>query len=273
MQPRRAPRVRAADELHGAGDRDANACRLVLYGLGWRAGRGAGRRPATARAASDAARNVVVALDGDVRRRPVRASSTTRAATAAAPSSSPRTGGWRWRAATAGPGRLTLTGMLSLDALTATPQGYRLIFQAGEAYHGQAIVDRQHPHDFLMQAAAIWRVPVNDSTGVTIAGAPVGEPALGPVAFMHRPSAAENPAAPLAHHTLDSTHIAMGVITAQRRSRAVDHRVVDLQRTGAGRQPVGHHGSRSARFVVRARLVQAVSRMAVPGVPRIPDAA
>ncbi len=117
-----------------------------------------------------------------------------------------------------GPGRLTLTGMLSLDALTATPQGYRLIFQAGEAYHGQAIVDRQHPHDFLMQAAAIWRVPVNDSTAVTVAGAPVGEPALGPVAFMHRPSAAENPAAPLAHHTLDSTHIAMGVITA-----SVDH--------------------------------------------------
>jgi hypothetical protein len=35
---------------------------------------------------------------------------------------------------------------------------------------------------------------------------------------MHRPSAAENPAAPLGHHTLDSTHIAMGVITA-----ALDH--------------------------------------------------
>jgi hypothetical protein len=35
---------------------------------------------------------------------------------------------------------------------------------------------------------------------------------------MHRPSAAENPAAPLAHHALDSTHIAMGVVTA-----ALDH--------------------------------------------------
>jgi hypothetical protein len=117
-----------------------------------------------------------------------------------------------------GSGRLTLTGMLSLDALTATPQGYRLIFQAGESYQGAPIVDRQHPHDFLMQAAAIWRVPVGDSSGITFAGAPVGEPALGPVAFMHRPSAAENPSAPLAHHTLDSTHISMGVITA-----AADH--------------------------------------------------
>src|SRR5262245_11170768 len=114
----------------------------------------------------------------------------------------------------AGPGQLTLTGMLSLDAATATPQGYREIFQAGEAYHGEPIVDRQHPHDFLMQAAAIYRVPINGSTGFTIAGAPVGEPALGPVAFMHRPAAAENPIAPLGHHTLDSTHITMGVITA-----------------------------------------------------------
>jgi hypothetical protein len=114
----------------------------------------------------------------------------------------------------AGPGQLTLIGMLSLDPLTATARGYREIFQAGEAYKGSPVVDRQHPHDFLMQAAAVYRIPLNDRTGLTIAGAPVGEPALGPVAFMHRPSAAENPAAPIAHHTLDSTHIAMGVITA-----------------------------------------------------------
>jgi hypothetical protein len=50
--------------------------------------------------------------------------------------------------------------------------------------------------------------------GIDPAGAPVGEPALGPVAFMHRRSAAEIPIAPLSHHTLDSTHIAMGVISA-----------------------------------------------------------
>jgi hypothetical protein len=114
----------------------------------------------------------------------------------------------------AGRGQLSLTGMISLDPLTATARGYREIFQAGEAYNGTAIVDRQHPHDFLMQAAAVYRMPITGTIGLTIAGAPVGEPALGPVAFMHRPSAAENPAAPLAHHTLDSTHIAMGVVTA-----------------------------------------------------------
>ena len=117
-----------------------------------------------------------------------------------------------------GKGQLTLIGMLSLDAATATARGYRELFQSGEVYQGQPIVDRQHPHDLVMQAAVVWRVPIDYQTGITIAGGPIGEPALGPVAFMHRPSAAENPAAPLAHHTLDSTHIAMGVMTA-----ALDH--------------------------------------------------
>jgi hypothetical protein len=51
-----------------------------------------------------------------------------------------------------------------------------------------------------------------------VQAAPVGEPALGPVAFMHRASAADNPTAPLSHHTFDSTHIAYGVVTA-----ALDH--------------------------------------------------
>jgi hypothetical protein len=119
---------------------------------------------------------------------------------------------------TAGKGQLTLIGMLSLDPLTAGAQGYRELFQAGEVYHGEPILDRQHPHDLVMQAAVVWRVPIDYRTGFTIAGGPVGEPALGPIAFMHRPSAAENPAAPLSHHTLDSTHIAMGVVTA-----ALDH--------------------------------------------------
>jgi hypothetical protein len=114
----------------------------------------------------------------------------------------------------AGTGQLTLTLMVSLDPLTATARGYRELFQTGEAYKGQPLVDRQHPHDLLMQAAVVWRTPLTEATGLTIAAAPVGEPSLGPVAFMHRPSAIENPVAPLAHHTLDSTHIAMEVITA-----------------------------------------------------------
>ena len=115
-------------------------------------------------------------------------------------------------------GQLTFTGMLSLDPAAVGKDGYREIFQVGEALDGRPLIDRQHPHDFFMQLAAVWRIPVNDSTGFTLAGGPVGEPALGPVAFMHRASAADNPTAPLSHHTFDSTHIAFGVVTA-----AVDH--------------------------------------------------
>ena len=111
-----------------------------------------------------------------------------------------------------GPGQLTLSGMVSADAATAGARGYRELFQIGEAYKGEPLVDRQHPHDFVMQAGAWWRVPVGGAY-VTLTGAAVGEPALGPVAFMHRPSAAENSVAPLNHHRLDSTHIAMGVVT------------------------------------------------------------
>lgn len=110
-------------------------------------------------------------------------------------------------------GQLTLTGMLSLDPATVGKNGYREIFQVGEALDGRPLIDRQHPHDLFMQLAGIWRVPLTTSTGFTLAGAPAGEPALGPVAFVHRPSAADNPTAPLGHHTFDSTHISFGVIT------------------------------------------------------------
>ena len=115
-------------------------------------------------------------------------------------------------------GDFTFTGMFSLDPATVGKSGYRELFQDGEALNGRPLIDRLHPHDLFMQLAAMWRVPVTGATGLTLAGGPVGEPALGPVAFMHRASAAENPTAPLSHHNFDSTHIAFGVVTA-----AVDH--------------------------------------------------
>jgi hypothetical protein len=109
---------------------------------------------------------------------------------------------------------LTINTMLSLDPLTVGKQGYRELFQVGEAFEGHPLVDYQHPHDVFMQLAAVWHVPIGTRTGFTIAGGPSAEPALGPVAFMHRASAMENPMSPLAHHSLDSTHIAFGVVTA-----------------------------------------------------------
>lgn len=112
-----------------------------------------------------------------------------------------------------GPGSLSLRGMFSAESLTAPPGGFPQLFQTGEEFRGREIVDAQHPHDLFMELAAAWTVPVRENVTVQAYGGVVGEPALGPVAFMHRASSAENPAAPLGHHWQDSTHISHGVFT------------------------------------------------------------
>jgi hypothetical protein len=87
------------------------------------------------------------------------------------------------------------------------------LFQTGETYKGQPLIDRQHPHDFVMELSANYTLPLGEKgTWFTYFGYP-GEPALGPVAFMHRPSAGLNPSAPLSHHLQDSSHISFGVLT------------------------------------------------------------
>jgi len=104
--------------------------------------------------------------------------------------------------------------MISLDPATVTNRGYPLLLQSGETYRGQPLVDRQHPHDFWMEVAVMYERALSHALGVTVYAAPSGEPALGPVAFMHRPSAMDNLAAPLSHHWQDATHISFGVLTA-----------------------------------------------------------
>ena len=112
-----------------------------------------------------------------------------------------------------GPGTLQLRGMFSAEPFTFPPGGSPLLFQTGETYKGEPIIDRQHPHDLFMELSAQYTVPVGErGTWFTYFGYP-GEPALGPVAFMHRMSASENSSATLSHHLQDSTHIAFGVLT------------------------------------------------------------
>jgi hypothetical protein len=113
-----------------------------------------------------------------------------------------------------GPGRLGLRAMLSTEPWTIGRAGYPLLLQTGETANGVTpLVDRQHPHDLFMELSASYRHDTAaDGSVFVYAGLP-GEPALGPPAFMHRFSGLENPEAPLAHHWLDSTHIAWGVTT------------------------------------------------------------
>lgn len=113
-----------------------------------------------------------------------------------------------------GKGVLVLREMLSLDAVTIGTHGYPLLLQTGESDHGAPIHDRQHAHDLFMELAAHTTYPVADALAVQLYLAPVGEPALGPVAFPHRFSASSDPLAVLSHHWQDSTHISFGVVTA-----------------------------------------------------------
>lgn len=110
-------------------------------------------------------------------------------------------------------GRFQVRSMLSLDPATVTNRGYPLLLQSGETYGGEPLHDRQHPHDFLMEAAALYERPMSKHVGVSLYVAPSGEPALGPVAFMHRPSSMDIPTAPIGHHWQDATHISFGVLT------------------------------------------------------------
>lgn len=109
-------------------------------------------------------------------------------------------------------GRVQLKSMMSLEPLMSN-RGYPNLFATGETAGGEPLVDRQHPHDLFMELAARVDVNVSDDASIFLYGGPVGEPALGPSAFMHRGSAKLNPEAPITHHWFDSNHITYGVGT------------------------------------------------------------
>src|SRR4030095_13684276 len=100
--------------------------------------------------------------------------------------------------------------MVRADPVCLPPEVSPLLFQTGETYQGQPLIDRQHPHDLFMELSAQYTMPLGEhGTWFSYFGYP-GEPALGPVAFMHRASALENASAPLSHHLQDSSHITFG---------------------------------------------------------------
>jgi len=110
-------------------------------------------------------------------------------------------------------GSLMFQSMFSLEAATITDRRYPLLFQTGETAYGRPLIDAQHPHNFVMAAGLQYAHKLGESTTLQFYYAPVGDPALGPVGFPHRASAAELPQAPIGHHWQDSTHIADNVAT------------------------------------------------------------
>jgi hypothetical protein len=112
-----------------------------------------------------------------------------------------------------GNGTILLRQMFSAESLTSPHPGFPELFQTGETYHGEALVDHQHPHNVFAELSALYTLPLSERVSWELYGGPAAEPALGPVTYLHRASAAELPMAPLGHHLQDSTHTSFGVVT------------------------------------------------------------
>jgi hypothetical protein len=117
--------------------------------------------------------------------------------------------------------------MLSLDPATITGERYPLLFQTGETAYGRPITDGQHPHNLIMALGFHYAYEISEDTTVDVYVAPVGDPALGPVAYPHRASAEELPQAPISHHLQDSTHISDDVVTV-----GISHSKLKLEASG-----------------------------------------
>jgi len=111
-------------------------------------------------------------------------------------------------------GRVELRAMGSAEPYTLGHVGYPLLLQTGETYQGVPLHDRQHPHDLAMELSTTFEQRVAGPLSASLYLAAVGEPAAGPVAFMHRPSSVGDPFAPLSHHWQDGGHVTFGVVTA-----------------------------------------------------------
>ncbi|GAB2701597.1 hypothetical protein GCM10027037_28630 [Mucilaginibacter koreensis] len=110
-------------------------------------------------------------------------------------------------------GLFSVNTMFSFDPFLVGLGGYPLLYQTGESYKGQKLVDQQHPHDLFSQLTVNYAQRIAPQTDVYASFGYPGEPALGPPVFMHRLSAYNNPDAPLSHHYADATHITFGVAT------------------------------------------------------------
>jgi hypothetical protein len=112
-----------------------------------------------------------------------------------------------------GKGTILFRQMFSAESLTSPHPGFPELFQTGETYHGEPLVDHQHPHNVFAELSLFYTVPLGKRLSWEFYGGPSAEPALGPVTYIHRASAAELPLAPLSHHLQDSTHTSFGVVT------------------------------------------------------------
>lgn len=129
--------------------------------------------------------------------------------------------GWAMLAAATSPtprDQLALELMATAERWTFPAHGYPELLQAGEARDdGSTYIDAQHPHSSpVMGLVFAWNHAFDGDRALRLSLAPRGASTDGPVAFMHRPSARDNPDAPLGHHIgQDVGHISSSVLAAR----------------------------------------------------------
>ncbi|HXT16119.1 MAG TPA: hypothetical protein VN706_10855 [Gemmatimonadaceae bacterium] len=118
-------------------------------------------------------------------------------------------------------GLLRFNAMTSLESFTLPDSGYHELLQTGETFRGRRRADVEHADQPLMELSGAYDHTITSKLATTVYAAAVGEPALGPVAYIHRPSADGDPFAPIGQHWQDAAHASVGVVTAGAFTRAV----------------------------------------------------
>ena len=109
-----------------------------------------------------------------------------------------------------GPGLADFRVMTGLEPWTLPAEGLAQPLQGGTGHGG---LDLRRAHHPLTELAGRYTWTPTAFFSAYAYGGLAGEPALGPGATMHRPSAADWPGLPLAAHVLEAGHGAHGVVT------------------------------------------------------------
>src|SRR5687768_17233981 len=125
-------------------------------------------------------------------------------------------GGWsagalNWAGAEYGRGAFRLDLMGSAEPYTFDHCGYAQLLSS-DPHCASRARDINAVHPLLMRASVALESTVNNLTFRGEA-ALAGEPAFGPVVYMHRASAAYDPVAPFTHHLTNAYHSAYSVLT------------------------------------------------------------
>lgn len=114
-----------------------------------------------------------------------------------------------------GRGFVLARGRVSLETYTLPEEGYPQILQYVSAENGgELLIDTMRPHDLIGEAAVHAGYRFGSSSMVSLYGALVGDPALGPAPYAMRASGVDFAEAPFSYDIAETFHDSTSVVTA-----------------------------------------------------------